>query len=77
MAALVSLVATSLDFALVPEPRTEPNRVHWDVMGRVGRHLLWKWKMRDKTSHSHWRTARASLILIAEAGGPLAASAAG
>lgn len=25
----------TLDFAPVPEPRTEPNRVHWDVVGRV------------------------------------------
>jgi catechol 2,3-dioxygenase-like lactoylglutathione lyase family enzyme len=25
----------TLDFALVPEPRTEPNRVHWDVKGLV------------------------------------------
>lgn len=25
----------TLDFAPVPEPRTEPNRVHWDVAGRV------------------------------------------
>ena len=24
----------TLDFARVPEPRTEPNRVHWDVAGR-------------------------------------------
>ena len=27
----------TLDFAAVPEPRTEPNRVHWDVQGDVGR----------------------------------------
>jgi hypothetical protein len=26
----------TLDFAPVPEPRTEPNRVHWDVQGEVG-----------------------------------------
>ncbi len=26
----------TLDFAGVPEPRTEPNRVHWDVRGDVG-----------------------------------------
>ena len=25
----------TLDFAQVPEPRTEPNRLHWDVVGRV------------------------------------------
>ena len=25
----------TLDFAPVPEPRTAPNRVHWDVRGRV------------------------------------------
>jgi hypothetical protein len=25
----------TLDFAPVPEPRTEPNRVHWDVQGDV------------------------------------------
>jgi predicted enzyme related to lactoylglutathione lyase len=25
----------TLDFAPVPEPRTVPNRVHWDVQGRV------------------------------------------
>jgi catechol 2,3-dioxygenase-like lactoylglutathione lyase family enzyme len=25
----------TLDFAPVPEPRTVPNRVHWDVVGRV------------------------------------------
>ncbi len=25
----------TLDFAPVPEPRTEPNRLHWDVVGRV------------------------------------------
>ncbi len=25
----------TLDFATVPEPRTEPNRVHWDVQGDV------------------------------------------
>jgi catechol 2,3-dioxygenase-like lactoylglutathione lyase family enzyme len=26
----------TLDFAAVPEPRTVPNRVHWDVVGEVG-----------------------------------------
>jgi hypothetical protein len=26
----------TLDFDSVPEPRTEPNRLHWDVVGRVG-----------------------------------------
>ncbi|GAB2613017.1 VOC family protein [Pseudactinotalea suaedae] len=25
----------TLDFNAVPEPRTEPNRLHWDVQGRV------------------------------------------
>ena len=25
----------TLDFAPVPEPRTEPNRLHWDVQGEV------------------------------------------
>jgi hypothetical protein len=25
----------TLDFAAVPEPRTDPNRVHWDVVGHV------------------------------------------
>ena len=25
----------TLDFAPVPEPRTEPNRVHWDVQGHA------------------------------------------
>jgi hypothetical protein len=25
----------TLDFDSVPEPRTEPNRLHWDVVGRV------------------------------------------
>ncbi len=25
----------TLDFSPVPEPRTDPNRVHWDVVGRV------------------------------------------
>ncbi len=25
----------TLDFAPVPEPRTQPNRVHWDVVGLV------------------------------------------
>ena len=24
----------TLDFNAVPEPRTRPNRVHWDVVGR-------------------------------------------
>jgi hypothetical protein len=38
----------TLDFAPVPEPRTVPNRVHWDVVGRVddlvarGATYLWK-----------------------------------
>jgi catechol 2,3-dioxygenase-like lactoylglutathione lyase family enzyme len=38
----------TLDFAPVPEPRTEPNRVHWDVVGQVddllarGATYLWK-----------------------------------
>ena len=25
----------TLDFGPVPEPRTEPNRAHWDVVGRA------------------------------------------
>ncbi|MDO9455678.1 VOC family protein [Nocardioides sp.] len=38
----------TLDFNAVPEPRTEPNRVHWDVVGSVdelrshGATFLWK-----------------------------------
>ncbi len=44
----------TLDFAPVPEPRTEPNRLHWDVVGRVdeligrGAAHLWdqqRWKV--------------------------------
>ena len=38
----------TIDFNAVPEPRTVPNRVHWDVVGRVdevlarGATLLWE-----------------------------------
>jgi hypothetical protein len=30
----------TLDFNAVPEPRTEPNRLHWDVQGRVDELLV-------------------------------------